>query len=1076
MDCGVCCLKMITTFYNRNYHIETLRKITSAGVDGVSLLGISKAAEQIGFKTMGGLISIQCLISKGILPCILHWEQNHFVVLYKIKKTKKNVVFCIADPEKGLLAYGKEEFVKCWESTKRNGEELGVALFMEPTEIFYTKEDEANYNRGKITFLYEYFKKYKRCFLQISCGLLIGCLVQLLFPFLTQSIVDVGIGDNDVSFIWLILSAQFALLLGQFGLDFIRRRILLHVSTRINISLISDSFIKLMKLPMKFFEEIFDVSHAISNKRIKFTHSIFKTFIMKTHVFFLTMILFSTNVLSQVEIKKVVVDSQKLPLTGAVVTCLDKNDKLLRGSITDANGIFSISANFTQKEWLRVSHLGYENQDFNGLALLPDTIVMKERSEELGEVVIQGKSFVTQKSDRLVFNIANPNLTKGNNTFHLLSFTPLIQVDREQISVLGKSGIKLYINGRKTLLSGESMLGYLKSLPAESISKIEIITDPGSEYKAGSDEGIVNLVLKKDESTGWKGTLTMKDAQGIYNSPEGNLYLDYQKGKHAVSISAYAKKNKERYDKEGEYDYMDSGFTNQIEETTRLRHKFYGMNFNWDYQLNEKQIIGLMADISYAKKHNGVYSTTVIKKPNDESFADSLVYMPNIGDNERFQASGNANYRLTTDKKGSKLMLDLDFVRTIDDNESILDYSNVVTETIKDPFLSIKQKTDNSFSTWSGAASYNHKFSSAHQIKIGTDIYFLKSYNDFFHGELKNSEYISDPLKSNIFDATENYWGAYFTSINRWNDKFTTNLGIRSEYLHRKGEQKVNSETREEKDFAVLPSISLNYTPNGSHNLSFSLRTSKIRPYLTQLNSFRYYLTPTLYRENNPDLESIYSFTSSLQYVLKSHYIFRAVYMTKGIMSDFRRPMEGGYTQIETHTFGRQHTGIWGFSWNNSFFKNSLSVNATCEGVWERAYGTFETLRVDVNDFSYQMFLNATWTIPFVNKMSIGTFFRYVAAKKQAAFKSNENYGLSFWGQKGFGSGISLRFGVDNLLSSKSKRIYTTSNYYSIENTDFNFRRFYLQITIPFGRKKVAGAEWHERSSSIGKNRIILSN
>lgn len=720
--------------------------------------------------------------------------------------------------------------------------------------------------------------------------------------------------------------------------------------------------------------------------------------------------------------------------------------------------------------------MGFENQDFSNLLALPDTIVMKERSEELGEVVVQGKSIVTQKSDRLVFNIANSNLTKGNNTFHLLSFTPLMQIDREQISILGKSGVKLYINGRKTLLSGESMIGYLKSLPAESVSKIEIITDPSSEYKIGLNEGIVNLVLKKNENIGWKGTFTMKDTQGIYNSPEGNLYLDYQKGKNAISISAYARKNKERYDKEGRYDYIDSGFSNQIEEVIRLKHKFCGLNFNWDYQLNEKQIIGLMANISYAKMNNRTYDMTFMRKPNDKSFVDSLVYMPNIGDNERFQASGNVNYRLITDEKGSKLMLDLDFVRTVDDNESILDYSNVAKKNVENPFLSIKQKTDNSFSTWSGAVSYNHKFTSAHQFKVGTDIYFFKGCNDFFHGELENSEYISDPLKSNVFDAIENYWGLYFTSINRWNDKITTNMGVRSEYLYREGKQKANGEIRTGKDFAVLPSVSLNYRANDLHNFSLSLRTEKIRPLLTKLNSFRYYLSPTIYRENNPDLESIYNFTGSLRYVLKSHYIFSAMYITSEIMSDFRRSMEGGYTQIATETFGRQHTGIWGLSWNNSFFKNSLFINATCQGVWERAYGTFETLHIDVNDFSYQMFFNATWAVPFINQMNIGTVGRYVTAKEQAGYKSNDNYGLSIWGQKGFGSGISLRFGVDNLLSSKSERIYTAANYYSIENTDFNFRRFYLQIAIPFGRKKVAGAEWREGSSSIGKNRILLSN
>jgi len=273
-----------------------------------------------------------------------------------------------------------------------------------------------------------------------------------------------------------------------------------------------------------------------------------------------------------------------------------------------------------------------------------------------------------------------------------------------------------------------------------------------------------------------------------------------------------------------------------------------------------------------------------------------------------------------------------------------------------------------------------------------------------------------------------------------------------------------------------LPSVSLNYIPNGSHNFSFSLRTEKIRPYLTELNSFKYYLSPTVYRENNPDLESIYSFSGSLRYVLKSHYIFNAMYITKEIMSDFRRSLDGEYTQITNETFGRQHTGILGFAWNNSFFKNSLSVNATCQGVWERAYGTFETLKVDVNDLSFQMFFSAGWTVPFVSQMNIGTSFRYLTAKEQAGYKSNDSYGLSIWGKKGFGSGISLGFGVDNLLSSKTERIYTTIDCYSIENIDFNFRRFYIQITIPFGKKKVSGAEWREGSSSKSKNRVLLLN
>ena len=166
--------------------------------------------------------------------------------------------------------------------------------------------------------------------------------------------------------------------------------------------------------------------------------------------------------------------------------------------------------------------------------------------------------------------------------------------------------MQLYVNDRKSLLSGEALRAYLKSLPAENIESIEIITAPGSEYRTGENEGIINLILKKDESVGWKGSLSLYDAQGIHNSPEVNLYLDYQKNKDAVSIAAYVTKHKERYNKESQYDYLNSGVTNRLEEITRLKHWFYGANAGWDHRLNDKQVFGLRADVSYAQKYNDV--------------------------------------------------------------------------------------------------------------------------------------------------------------------------------------------------------------------------------------------------------------------------------------------------------------------------------------------------------------------------------------------------------------------------------------------------------------------------------------
>ena len=256
MDCGPSCLVMIAEYYGVRKNIDTIRHTCALGKEGVSLLGISKAAEEIGFKTVGGRLSFETLANEAPLPCIVHWNQNHFVVVYKIKRHRKDrYTVYVADPGKGLVTYTKEEFCEHWVSTKTNGEEKGIALLLEPTEQFYTQKDaKAVPTQNRLKFLWGYLKKYKRFFTQLILGLLLGSLLQLVFPFLTQSIVDTGIGGKDIGFVWLVLLAEMMLLFSRTAIDFIRSKILLHISTRINISLISDFFIKLMKLPMKFFD------------------------------------------------------------------------------------------------------------------------------------------------------------------------------------------------------------------------------------------------------------------------------------------------------------------------------------------------------------------------------------------------------------------------------------------------------------------------------------------------------------------------------------------------------------------------------------------------------------------------------------------------------------------------------------------------------------------------------------------------------------------------------------------------------------------------------------------------------
>jgi ATP-binding cassette subfamily B protein len=244
MDCGPTCLRMVAKHFGRSYKLQTLRQFCQINREGVSLLGISDAAEKVGFRSLGAKLNLADL-NEAELPCILHWQQQHFVVLYKVKRGK----YHIADPARGLVVLTEADFKTQWLSDK----ESGIALLLSPTPEFYEQEDEKD-SEIKWSFLLRYLVTYKQLVVQLLFGLGIGSLLQLIAPFLTQSVVDIGINTRNINFIYLILIAQIALIIGRVSVDFIRSWILLHISTRVNVSILTDFLIKLMKLPMSFFD------------------------------------------------------------------------------------------------------------------------------------------------------------------------------------------------------------------------------------------------------------------------------------------------------------------------------------------------------------------------------------------------------------------------------------------------------------------------------------------------------------------------------------------------------------------------------------------------------------------------------------------------------------------------------------------------------------------------------------------------------------------------------------------------------------------------------------------------------
>ena len=303
-DCGPTCIRMIARYYGKEYSLSYLRELCNIGKEGVSVLGINNAAEQLGFNSVALKASFSVLEKQIQLPCIAHWKQNHFIVIYKV--TKKHIH--IADPESGKQKLDKKEFLNNWVSGREKGEDFGVLIVLEPTTAFYEKENEApppDQTKAGFRYLLTHFKQHRKPLVNLAIGLIVSTILQLIFPFLTQSIVDIGIGNRDINFVYLILIGQIVIFIGETIISLVQSWTLLYVGTRVNVSIISDFLKKLMHKPLRFFdtrvtgdllqriEDHKRIEDFLTNGTFRFVLSIFTFFVFTALLIYYSPIIFA---------------------------------------------------------------------------------------------------------------------------------------------------------------------------------------------------------------------------------------------------------------------------------------------------------------------------------------------------------------------------------------------------------------------------------------------------------------------------------------------------------------------------------------------------------------------------------------------------------------------------------------------------------------------------------------------------------------------------------------------------------------------------------------------------------------
>lgn len=273
VDCGPTCLQMICKYYGRKISLPDLRRRCSISKTGVSLLGISEAAEDIGFQTTGVRVTLPQLVAEVSLPCIVHWKQRHFVVVYDVRRRRQGrMTICVADPAVGRCMYSPEEFQVCWASEGELGDFWGIALILEPTPLFYQYRDSCiEIGQSSLSFFLSYIRPHHKKLFLVGLSLLVASMLQLISPFLAQSLIDVGIAQRDQNYITLILISQLVIFLSRLSLEYIRSWLLLHINYQINLGMVSDYLERLMSLSMRFFDSkhVGDILQRITdNNRI----------------------------------------------------------------------------------------------------------------------------------------------------------------------------------------------------------------------------------------------------------------------------------------------------------------------------------------------------------------------------------------------------------------------------------------------------------------------------------------------------------------------------------------------------------------------------------------------------------------------------------------------------------------------------------------------------------------------------------------------------------------------------------------------------------------------------------------
>ncbi len=707
-------------------------------------------------------------------------------------------------------------------------------------------------------------------------------------------------------------------------------------------------------------------------------------------------------------------------------------------------------------------------------------------SIQLEEAVVKAKVF-RKKADRFIYDVAASPVAKGNDAFQLLKETPLVSsTDDKSLRILGKSNVIIYINGRKSNMDTEAILEMLKNTQAEQIQRIEVITVPGSEFNVEGNDGIINIVMKKDSNDGYNGRVQLNNSQGYYNNLGGNAGFNFRKNKLAANSNFYLSGYREREKfilSNGNSEFLSESEGGVIDPNTNV-----GGSMNMDYEIDPKQNIGFNYNFRYNKSfgsqismfnsYNGILSNQSVQNEDAQTRNHSF----------------NLNYEIKTDSAGSKLSTNVSYLWYNRNSESVSETFPIS----EGKYESFRQFVPQKINNIGANVDYIWKTKNESTWSFGGNYNYTKTDNDTRRDDLTDGIFVNNFVLSNHFKYTENIIGLYANYERKFSEKFSGKLGIRYEITQTEGNilGKENSFTNDYNN--LLPFLNLNYAISTAHNISFSFSSRVRRPAFWELNPSRMYFTPTNYVQNNPFMLSSKFYNSELTYLYKGSYFLtigfnyvddassqlplqgKVVEDATGIETDFLRYIRTNYgdQQQLSLTVGMNKEffdGIWSTNYSMSGFYEKFTGIVTEDPTYVPTPGFSETLYpyiVDNDNFGFHLEANNMIRLSSKKDWYLGLNYWFLAPKQIELGRLDKIQSLDLSLKKIWTNWTFLLEGRD-LFNSNFERINGIQPDGSFNNVkNHNFRRqLNLKITYTFGNQKLKKAREVDAANSTIKSR-----